>query len=273
MESINNYYTENEFFMGMNNNEGLEINGKKFLNARLCKIKSKNSVENTKEVFFSMTSHALKTPLTNILSSSTLLSKYVGRVNTEEKQRKHIDLIQLSIKQIDSMIHDFMLLEKLLDERINTKDISLNIQEYCEKIISDVQNSSKWIHKIYHYHQGEYFANVDKELLNVVLTRLLSNAIKYSSEYSEIEIRTSIVEKYFVLQIQDQGIGIPKIELHRIFENYYRAENVRAFQGNGLSLCIIKKYLELFNGEISVKSEVNKGTIFTVRIPLSNNKL
>jgi signal transduction histidine kinase len=97
---------------------------------------------------------------------------------------------------------------------------------------------------------------------------LVSNAIKYSPENSTIQLRTDVRKKELVVEIQDQGIGIPKEDQKHLFERFFRAHNVTNVQGTGLGLNIVKRYLDLIGGRIDFSSTENVGTVFVVTLPL-----
>lgn len=102
----------------------------------------------------------------------------------------------------------------------------------------------------------------DKNLLRNILVNLLSNAIKYSPEESVIDLKILIIKSEMIIEVTDQGIGIPKEDQVHLFERFFRANNSTNIQGTGLGLNIIKRYLELLGGTITFKSEINKGSSF-----------
>ena len=116
------------------------------------------------------------------------------------------------------------------------------------------------------------FLDFDEKILELILTNLVNNAIKYSSENSTIYITAKEEEHLLVLTIKDEGIGIPEDEQKYIFNRYFRAENALLNQGTGIGLNIVKTHLENLGGTIIFTSKHNVGTIFTVTLPLSNDK-
>ena len=107
-------------------------------------------------------------------------------------------------------------------------------------------------------------------MLGHILGNLLSNAIKYSPTGSTVRFTLTFDDTLAVFRIQDQGIGIPPADLPHLFESFHRATNVGNIQGTGLGLAIVKNCVEIHHGEITVKSEIGLGTIFTVTLPLNN---
>ena len=104
----------------------------------------------------------------------------------------------------------------------------------------------------------------DKNKFYQVVLNLVSNSIKYSNDNGKIKIYTNISKDKFVLVVKDNGIGIPKEDLPRIFERFYTVDKSRTSKGTGLGLAIVKHIVKLFNGEIFVESELGKGSKFTV---------
>jgi signal transduction histidine kinase len=118
-----------------------------------------------------------------------------------------------------------------------------------------------------------FLAYMDRKLLRQLLSNLLVNAIKYSPSGGTIQFELAGQGDEVIFQIQDQGIGIPKEDLPRLFEFFHRGKNVGAIAGTGLGLAIVKKCVDLHGGRISVDSEVGVGTLFKVTLPLNNFKV
>jgi signal transduction histidine kinase len=110
----------------------------------------------------------------------------------------------------------------------------------------------------------------DPRLLRHLAANLISNAIKYSSQGSEVYVSLNKIDGTYVFVVRDQGIGIPPDDLPHLFEPFHRAGNVGTISGTGLGLAITKEAAELHGGKITVESEVQKGTTFTVHLPLSS---
>jgi signal transduction histidine kinase len=109
-------------------------------------------------------------------------------------------------------------------------------------------------------------------LKNVILN-LLSNAIKYSPAGKNIEFKTHLSGRMLLISIVDGGIGIPEEDQKHLFERFFRAKNSTNIQGTGLGLNIVKKYVELMNGNVTFASTLNEGTTFTVRLPIEKGKI
>ena len=107
----------------------------------------------------------------------------------------------------------------------------------------------------------------DPKLIKNIFLNLISNAIKYSNEGSKIEIAAKRQNGQVQIDVTDEGLGIPEDEQKNIFTRFYRAGNATNIQGTGLGLHIVKKYVELMNGQITFRSKLNVGTTFTLKLP------
>ena len=109
---------------------------------------------------------------------------------------------------------------------------------------------------------------VDTHLLKNILINLMSNAIKYSPEDKAIVLKTQCHTNILEIEVTDQGIGIPEEDKAHMFERFFRAGNSGSYQGTGLGLTIVKRYLDILGGSIRFESELNKGTSFFVLVPV-----
>ncbi|MBW4631080.1 MAG: PAS domain S-box protein [Iphinoe sp. HA4291-MV1] len=238
------------------------------IKAALHKEKELNEL---KSRFVSMTSHEFRTPLSTILSSSELLEHYRHRW-TEEKQLSHLRRIQSAVKHMTEMLNDILTIGKAEAGKLDFIPALFDLVEYCHYLVEELQLNVNNQHPINFSSQYDSMpCCMDEKLLGHILSNLLSNAIKYSPTGSTVRFTLALQERLAVFTIQDQGIGIPPEDLPHLFESFHRATNVGTIQGTGLGLAIVKKCVETHSGEITVKSEVGVGTIFTVTLPLNNH--
>ena len=113
-------------------------------------------------------------------------------------------------------------------------------------------------------HSGETFIELDDSLLKNIIFNLLSNAIKFTGNAGIIKVSSVVEKESFTITIVDNGIGISEEDQKHLFERFFRASNATNIQGTGLGLHIVSKYAELMNGHISFKSELEKGSCFTI---------
>ncbi|MFC0775032.1 sensor histidine kinase [Terrimonas alba] len=131
-------------------------------------------------------------------------------------------------------------------------------------IISEIKNNQKKGQKVRYDHEGDSGVFLDPSLLKHIVMNLVSNASKFSPEASPIEIKTVNKGEQIVLSVSDHGIGISKEDQKHLMERFFRGANVTNIQGTGLGLHIISKYAELMKGVVECRSELGKGTDFTI---------
>jgi signal transduction histidine kinase len=222
-----------------------------------------------KSRFVSMASHEFRTPLSTILSSANLLRKYLDMDVSLEKQEKHLRRIKSSVKNLTGILNDFLSLDKLQEGKIEATPSHWNIKDLISDIVdemSDVRKEGQEV--VYSHSAGSEEVYLDQNVLRNVVINLLSNAIKYSAANQSVRLESSVKRKRLYLEVEDQGIGIPKAEQKHLFERFFRAKNAINLDGTGLGLNIVNKYLELLGGKITFESEEGKGTKFFVSIPI-----
>jgi len=233
--------------------------------------KSYQALEKEKELnkmksnFVSMASHEFRTPLSTILSSVSLLEFY-KTTETQNKRDKHIHRIKSAVNELVATLEEFLSLEKIEEGKVSVKNETLNIRQLAENIRLKFNSELKTGQTIKYCHMGSDNVCLDGGFLNHILTNLLSNAIKYSPENSSILFDTSVENNTITLRVKDNGIGISPEDQKHLFERFFRASNTGSIKGTGLGLHIVKRYVELLGGTINVKSAINEGTEFTVKI-------
>tara|TARA_R110002111_G_scaffold222032_2_gene284159 strand:+ start:9 stop:2201 length:2193 start_codon:yes stop_codon:yes gene_type:complete len=235
----------------------------------LKSLKKEQELSELKSRFISMASHEFRTPLSAILSSAILIEK-LNAPGKEEKRLKHVSKIRSNVKDLVIILNDFLSLSKLQEGKIIAQPSSFNFIDFSKSVIEEIQGIKKEGQDIYFNHQQPNItAFLDQKLLKHIIFNLLSNAIKYSEEHKPITFNIESTNQYLVIEIKDEGIGIPKEDLNNMFQRFYRANNTTNIQGTGLGLNIVKQYTELMGGTISFKSELNVGTTFWVEFPLN----
>ncbi|WP_394973048.1 PAS domain S-box protein [uncultured Croceitalea sp.] len=222
-----------------------------------------------KTKFLSLVSHEFKTPLSSILTSTTLLSKYT-KTEQQQKRNKHLNTIKSKVKYLDNILNDFLSVERLESGKVNYKYATFSLSKVINEVVYDSNMLLKEGQQIaYPQDIDDITLNFDEKILELALSNLVHNAIKYSSENTKIDIKVSETKEYISLIIIDKGIGIPKAEQKFIFERYFRAGNALLSQGTGIGLNIAKRHLENLGGDITFTSVENKGTEFRIMIPLN----
>lgn len=247
-----------------------DITHRKNIERELRRMLEKERELNTlKSRFVTTASHEFRTPLTTILSSASLLEKY-DAAQMEEKRAIHLTRIKRSVRGLTELLNEFLSLGKLEEGKIAPSYTLLSATEFLKEVVSEVELLKKGAQKIrLRCSSKADMIETDRQILKNILINILSNAIKYSPPGSEIELNVDVNNEVTQLEIADQGIGIPDSEQCHIFERFFRARNAIEIQGTGLGLNIVKKYVDLLQGDISFRSRENHGTVFTITLPVS----
>ena len=220
-----------------------------------------------KSRFVTMASHEFRTPLSTILSSASLISRYT-ETKDDDKRIKHVNRIKSSVNNLTSILNDFLSLSRLEEGHVLNDPIEFSVTELSEEVIDEMNSILKEGQSILLTNEGDAFkVFLDKNLVRNIMINLISNAIKYSHEEQEIYVSTKIENSVLILEIKDHGIGIPEEDQSYLFSRFFRAHNAANIPGTGLGLNIVKKYLDLLRGRIEFTSKQSEGTIFTVQIP------
>lgn len=219
-------------------------------------------LENIRTQFVANVSHELKTPLTSIKGFAETL-RYV---DDDETKNKFLDIIDKETIRLTRLINDILVLSNLESNTIEEMEELLP-----DEIIYDVidilseQANKKDIKITFDRENINYILGQKDKFMQIALN-IIENSIKYSENGDKIFIKSFSKDGYYNFIVKDTGIGIPKEDLPRIFERFYRVDKSRKSGGTGLGLAIVKHIVKSFGGTIEVKSELNKGTEFIFRI-------
>lgn len=219
-----------------------------------------------KSRFVSMASHEFRTPLSTILSSATLVSKY-PTAEEFDKREKHIRRIKDSVSHMNELLEDFLSLGKLEEGKVSITVSRFGVKDFIEDVVDEMKAHLKKEQEIEYQFSGEESFSTDKRMLKNILLNLLSNATKFSNEGKQIGLNAANSNGQLVLTIKDSGLGIPEEDLPHLFSTFFRAKNVSNIQGTGLGLPIVKRYVNLLGGDITLKSKLGEGTTFEVHLP------
>ncbi|WP_416670766.1 sensor histidine kinase [Egbenema bharatensis] len=216
---------------------------------------------------FSMVSHEFRTPLSLILGSAQLLDETLKQ-QVEPTKLKNLYRIQSSAKMMTQLLSDILTLARADAGKLEYKPEWVEIQTFCLNLVEDFQLYGDSRRSLAFTQQGNCIrACVDEKLLYAILSNLLSNAIKFSPPDSSVDLILLCEPDAVLFQVKDQGIGIPPEDQPHLYDLFVRGSNAKAVMGTGLGLAVVKRCLDLHQGEISVESQVGVGTTFTVRIP------
>lgn len=231
-------------------------------------LQKERELNEMKSRFVTMASHEFRTPLATILSSTSLIGRYVNSED-QEKREKHIGRIKTAVAHMTQTIEDFISFGKLEEGIVKAELRDIDLMALFKEIIEELQSTAKdgqMIKANYWFLPAVFLS--DSGFLRNILNNLLSNAIKYSKENSEVEFSAWMDENSDLrITVKDNGIGIPEEDQKHLFTRFFRAGNAANIKGTGLGLNICKKYVDLLKGSIEFSSVQGEGTTFTLLLP------
>jgi PAS domain S-box-containing protein len=221
-----------------------------------------------KNRLISMISHELRSPLTTVMLSTDMLRRYGEKLNSEEKNN-HYDRIQNTVLKLTKLMETVLTIGRLESGNFEFQPDYIDLVSFCESVIENVEFNFERKRKIELKYEVQCSdLRADENLLYLIVSNLLANAVKYTPEDKGISLHLVCRDMKAVFTIEDEGIGIPKHELDNLFKSFFRASNVGESSGYGLGLAIVKKCVDTHNGSITVDSHLNKGTKIIVEIPV-----
>ena len=238
--------------------------------AILNTLEKEKELLNMKSRFVSMVSHEIANPLNVITAAAELLEEHQSQLTTAQKT-ENLQLIQVSTKRITEILEVVKEIDRGELATLEFKAMPLILENFCRERLEALRLGEGSQHQLsFKSHGTCEEARMDERLLWHILTNLLSNAMKYSPEGSNISLNLECEPETAIFHVQDEGIGIPAEAQPFLFESFYRAQNVDSIPGSGLGLTIVKRCVDLHKGKIGFKSQVGIGTTFTVKLPIHN---
>ncbi len=226
-------------------------------------------VETLRTDFIANVSHELKTPLAVMQNYGTMLQ---APDLPDEKRIEYAKGITENSRRLANLITNILKLNKLENQQIFPVSEQFDLSEQlCESLL---QFEEIWEQKnidIETEIEDSVYINSDSELLYLVWNNLLSNAFKFTEKGGAVSVSLSADDEYAMVKISDTGCGISAETGKHIFEKFYQGDTSHAMQGNGLGLALVKRVVDIMQGEIAVESEIGKGTVFTVILKRSDN--
>lgn len=219
--------------------------------------------------YIQIAAHELNNPLTTIKLSTDLLNDNELEL-TSERKAKYVNRIQSAVDSMDNLISKTMTVSQADAGKLVFAPAPIDVKVFCLSLIEELQTDISDLHNLTFRIYGnspDSLPKLDIKLMHPIFKNLLSNAIKYSPKGGDIKLEVAFAPKKIILVVSDQGIGMPKEYLDRLFQRFERAGNVGKIKGTGLGLSIVKQLIEIHKGTIAVTSEINFGTTFTVTLP------
>ncbi|MEO1396618.1 MAG: HAMP domain-containing sensor histidine kinase, partial [Cyanobacteria bacterium J06634_5] len=219
--------------------------------------------------FFSMASHEFRTPLSTALAAAQVLENSQSAWADTAKRLRNLHRIQDSVRNTVQLLDDILTINRAESGNLAFTPKPLALALYCEHFVEEMKLSASEQHTLTFGTQGRaYTISLDEKLMRSILSNLLSNAIKYSPDGGVVALTLVFAPEGVEIWVKDQGIGIPLADQKRLFEPFQRGKNVRNVSGTGLGLMVVKKCVELHQGEIVINSEVGVGTTCIVKLPV-----
>jgi signal transduction histidine kinase len=220
--------------------------------------------------FVSATSHEFRTPLTTILSSSQMLATYGERWDAERRMT-HFDRISTAAHHMTEMLEEILLIGRAEMGVLAASPVALDLHDFCKGLIDTLGRAAARQDAIEFEFAGERSICLDRRLLTHLLGNLLENALKYSEPPSTVRLRVVVEAEGVRCVVSDRGLGIPEPDLPRLFDSFYRGQNVGSIAGSGLGLAVVKRAVDVQGGTIDIRSERGRGTTVSVWLPLGAN--
>ena len=237
----------------------------------LYQLIQQKKISEIKTDFINNMTHEFKTPIATInLALDSIKNPKI--INDKEKVLRYIEMIRDENKRMHTQVENVLRISRLEKNQLDISKDIIDIHDTIEDAISHVSllvnDRSGSIETHFEAITSEVSGN-EFHLTNVFVN-MLENAIKYSKESPKIEVYTESTNKFFVIKIKDNGIGMSKVAIKLVFDKFYREQkgNIHDVKGHGLGLAYVKEIVEKHHGTVFVESEKGEGSIFTVKLPL-----
>ena len=236
-----------------------------------------SEIDRMKTEFLSLASHQLLTPITAIkLISEMFMTGFYGAFGSAE-QKENITNIHILAERMSGLIKSLLNISRIESGRIIVNPKPTNLKDLITELYAELKNKieTKKQTLIIKVDENLKEINIDPQLIREVYKNFLTNAVKYTPEGGMISVEVTIQDQNVLSKISDNGYGIPAAEQSKMFEKFYRGQNIVKIEddGNGLGLYLVKQILDVSEGKVWFESEENKGTTFWFTLPLAGNKL
>jgi signal transduction histidine kinase len=221
--------------------------------------------------FVALVSHELRSPLTSIRQLSEMLRE--GRVSSDDRRQRYYTILVEQAERLSTIVENILSFSRMEERTVGLRIEQVEPGEYFHDLIHPLKN--RFEHKgftiRFEIQDGLPFLSIDRESMSEAITNIVDNAIKYSGSSNQVDVSVGRSGKDICISVRDYGIGIRKSDLKNIFTKFYRSAdpNVHLMNGSGLGLSLAKSVVEKHGGRISVESEYQAGSLFTIRLPIS----
>ena len=234
-------------------------------------ITKAKEVEKSKNEFVSLASHQLRTPLTAInWYAEMLLGGDAGKLN--DKQKDYLEELAGSSRRMTDLVAALLNVSRIDLGTFTVNPQPTDVVKICKEVIKDlfVKINKKKLNIVEKYDKLPEI-NADPNLVNIIMQNLISNSVKYTRDNGIVKVSVSEVGEDVVFTVEDDGYGIPAAQQYRVFEKFFRGDNIIPVEtdGNGLGLYMVKQILNTVGGSISFLSKEGVGTTFEAKIPIS----
>lgn len=237
----------------------------------LVDVTQQKQIDQAKSEFVALASHQLRTPLAAIRFNTELILSSITGIT--EKQQTYINKIERNTANMISLINDFLSVSQLETGTYTADLATFTFDEYIGEVLEEYtgMQTQKQLSVPTSFTPVGISVTADRRLLHIVVSNLISNAMKYTPANGTVAVGYTLSDNKIVFTVQDTGMGIPANELPNLFTKFFRASNAKAerAEGTGLGLYIVAQATEQMGGSINVASEEGKGSTFTATIPLS----
>jgi PAS domain S-box-containing protein len=231
-------------------------------------LEREKELNTLKTRFFAMASHEFRTPLSTALAAAQVLENSQDEWENTEKRLRNLYRIQDSVRNMVQLLDDILTINRAEAGNLIFNPKPLDLAEYCRHFVEEMRFNSGSQHPLIFRCDGSTTSVcLDEKLLRSILSNLLSNAIKYSPQGGVVSLTLIYQSDAVLLQVKDQGIGIPATDQARLFEPFYRGKNIKSIPGTGLGLVVVKKCVDLHQGAIQIDSTVGEGTTCLITLP------
>ena len=221
----------------------------------------------TQRAFVSMVSHEFRTPLTIIDAEAYRMIKTKEAITPEDIERR-AGSIRASVTKMVNLIEGVLYSSRAQENSVDLHVEPVNLRSLVRTVCHEQSRVAPGRFIEYTVAGLPSEVRADRNLLTYVFDNLVANAVKYSPEGSTVEVSGDVEEAMAVIRVRDRGIGIPPDDLPKLFEPYFRAGNASGFSGSGVGLYIVRTFVGLHGGRVTVDSTLGKGSLFTVYLPL-----